>query len=55
MDVKEPSYLETYQGFIRDAETMCRKFEQLQEWDSLTQAEKLKKGLIEFLDKGIRT
>ncbi len=55
MEDKEDTYLITYKGFIRSAEAICRKFEQLEEWDSLTQAEQLKKGLIEFLEQGIRT
>ncbi len=55
MEDKEDNYLETYKGFIKSAETMCRKFEELEQWDSLTQAERLKKGLIEFLEKGIKT
>lgn len=52
MQNKDDFNPEKFQGFIEATEILCRKFEDLKEWEGLTLAEKLKKGLTEFFKKG---
>lgn len=49
LEEKEVDYPEVLNGFIKTTEIICRKLEEIKEWDSLTQAERLKKELTEFL------